>query len=204
MDPDVADVIESLRHEHGFVVDAEARTITLEEPQAEPGSAVLRVISLAAAVSPVAAAARGPKGVAVGLWNRPELHLARWTKGRLWVVAYRLPAGSKPGDYVRTEGRIPTHLETGSWYDSPPEVVSEAFFEAGVLLDDPPFPVPKAPPPVPPSPKAAVRRSAAPRAPRSAPTPRVKPPTVRLCATCGMQKALVQFAAGSEECIDCR
>ena len=134
---DMAEVVDSLRHEHGLVVDVEERTICLREPaQGEPGFAVLRVLGLAEATSPIAAAAHGPKGVAVGLWRRPELYLARWTKGTLWVVAYRLGVGSRPSDYVRTEGRIPTRLETGSWYNTVPESVSEAFFEAGLLLED--------------------------------------------------------------------
>jgi hypothetical protein len=202
---DVAEVVDSLRQEHALVVDFEDRTIYLREPaHGEPGFAVLRVLGLAEATSPIAAAAHGPKGVAAGLWRRPDLYLARWTKGTLWVVAYRLGVGSRPSDYVRAEGRIPTRLETGSWYDTAPEAISEAFFEAGLLLDDPPFPVPKpatAPPPIP---RPPPKRTAARRKPRAASAPRTKAAELRLCPTCGMRKALVQFVAGSDQCIDCR
>jgi hypothetical protein len=201
----VAEAVESLRHEHGLVLDVQERTICLREPaNGEPGFAVLRVLGLAEASSPIAAAAHGAKGVAAGLWRRPELFLARWTKGTLWVVAYRLPEGSRPSDYVRTEGRIPTRLETGSWYDTAPESVSEAFFDAGLLIDDPPFPVPKAVEPAPAESKPAVKRTTAGRKRRATVVPRTKPATLRLCSTCGMQKALVQFSAGSEQCVDCR
>jgi hypothetical protein len=205
VETDVAEVVESLRHEHGLAVDVEERTICLREPtNGEPGFAVLRALGLAEAASPIAAAAHGPKGVAAGLWRRPELFLARWTKGRLWVVAYRLVEGSKPSDYVRTEGRIPTRFETGSWYDTAPETVTEAFFDVGLLIDDPPFPVPKAVNPPPAGPKPALKRTTAGRKRRAATVPRAKPATLRLCSTCGMQKALVQFSAGSERCVDCR
>jgi hypothetical protein len=205
MDRDIDDVVESLRAEHHLVVDVQERTVCLREPaNAEPGFAVLRVLGLVEAASPVAVAAHGPKGVAAGLWSTPDLHLARWTKGRLWVVAFRLPAGSKPSDYVRTEGRIPTRLETGSWYDAAPEAVNEAFFEAGLLLDDPPFPVPKAVVPPTSASKSAVKRTTAARKSRAAPAPKAKPAALRLCSTCGMQKASVQFTAGSDRCIDCR
>jgi hypothetical protein len=202
---DVTEVVDSLRQEHGLVVDVEERTICLREPtHGEPGFAVLRVLGLAEATSPIAVAAHGAKGVAAGLWRSPDVYLARWTKGTLWVVAYRLGVGSRPSDYVRTEGRIPTRLETGSWYDTAPEAVSEAFFEAGLLLDDPPFPVPK-PATAPPSiPRPAPKRTAARRKPRAAPAPRAKAPELRLCRSCGMQKAPVQFVAGSDQCIDCR
>ncbi|MCU1451405.1 MAG: hypothetical protein JWP02_3575 [Acidimicrobiales bacterium] len=205
VESDVAVVVDSLREEHGLVVDVEERTISLREPtKGEPAFAVLRVLGLVEAASPVAVAAHGPKGVAAGLWRSPDLYLARWTRGKLWVVAYRLTAGSRPSDYVRIEGRIPTRFETDSWYDTAPEAVSEAFFEAGLLLDDPPFPVPK-PAPVPPAtPGPGRTRTAVPRKPRTAPAPRTKPATLRVCSTCGMQKALVQFAAGSDQCIDCR
>jgi hypothetical protein len=204
VETDVAEIAASLRDEHGLVVDVEERTFCLREPaNGEPAFAVLRILSLAEAASPVAAAARGPKGVAAGLWRRPDLYLARWTKGKLWVVAYRLAGGSRPSDYVRTEGRIPTRFETGSWYDAAPEAVSEAFFDAGLLLDDPPFPIPK-PAAVAPATKPASKRSPVKRTPRAAPAPRTKPATLQLCPTCGMQKAPVQFVAGSDRCVDCR
>src|SRR5437764_2788609 len=111
MDSEVAEIAESMRHEHHLAVDVQERTICLRDPaNGEPGFAVLRLLGIAGPASPVAAAAHGPKGVAAGLWRVPDLYLARWTKGRLWLVAFRLPPGSKPSDYVRTEGRIPTRF----------------------------------------------------------------------------------------------
>jgi hypothetical protein len=205
VETDVAEVVDSLRGEQDLVVDVEDRTICLREPaKGEPAFAVLRVIGLAEAASPVAVAAHGPKGVAAGLWRSPDLYLARWTKGKLWVVAYRLNGGTRPSAYVRTEGRIPTRFETGSWYDTAPDAVTEAFLEVGLLLDDPPFPVPKAPPAPSATPSQARQRAVTRRKPAPAPTPKAKPATLRLCPTCGMQKALVQFAPGSDQCIDCR
>ncbi|HET9443772.1 MAG TPA: hypothetical protein VFO65_10635, partial [Acidimicrobiales bacterium] len=138
------------------------------------------------------------------------LYLARWTKGRLWVVGYRLTGGAKPSDYVRTEGRIPRRFETADWYGTVPDEVAEAFLEVGVLLDDPPFPVP-APPPL--RPAAPPRRPASPAAPRPATARAAARPaagraaraeTTRVCASCRMHKAAAQFVPGSDLCVDCR
>ena len=136
------------------------------------------------------------------VWRAPDLYLARWTNGKRWVVGYRLPADAKPNDYVRMEGRIPTRLETDNWYGPVPAEVDEAFLDAGLMLDDPPFPVPP-PPPRPPAPDP--RRRAAPaarrRAPRATePGPRRPPsrrrrPTTRVCPSCGMRKALTPVRA---------
>src|SRR5918998_5189961 len=112
------------------------------------------------------------------------------------VLTIWLPGGSKPNDYVRIEGRIPTRLETDNWYGPVPAAVDEAFMDAGVLLDDPPFPVPP-PPPRPPAPEPRPRAAPAPRAarsagpraprPRAAPAPKPAPaPTSRVCAPCGL------------------
>ena len=160
MEADIADAVEQLRHERKIAVEVEDRTIRLMEPvTGDPGSAVLRVLGTAQAASPVGVASHGPGKVAVGVWRSPDLYLARWTNGKRWVVGYRLPGGAKPNDYVRIEGRIPTRLETDNWYGPVPPAVDEAFMDAGVLLDDPPFPVPPPPPRRrPPSPAPGLRR----------------------------------------------
>ena len=215
MDADIADAAEQVRAGRSGSVEVSERTIRLLDPvTGDPGSAVLRVLGLAQAASPVGAASHGPGRVAAGVWRAPELYLARWTKGKRWVVGYRLPADARPNDYVRMEGRIPTRLEIDNWYASVPETVDEAFLDAGLMLDDPPFPVPP-PPPIPATPPSAALRSTAraprapsTRAPRAARPPaapkRDKPPTTRLCPVCGMRKALSQFVPGSDACVDCR
>ncbi|MBW3556786.1 MAG: hypothetical protein KY454_07605 [Actinobacteria bacterium] len=214
MDEQIAEASDLLRDDHGLAVKVEDRTIVLEEPvKGDLGHAVLRVLGVAQDASPVGAAAQGPTGVAAGTWRNPELYLVRWTKGRRWVVGYRLNGGSKPNDYVRTEGRIPTRLETGNWYGDVPDPVAEAFLEAGLLLDDPPFPLPPPPRPAPAEPPAARRPAAKrprpapePRSDPAAPGPRPRPRTegVRLCPSCRMHKGLAQFVAGSDLCVDCR
>ena len=210
VEPDIADAVEQLRHERKIAVDVEDRTIRLLDPvSGDPGSAVLRVLGTAQAASPVGVASHAPGKLAVGVWRAPELYLARWTNGKRWVVGYRLPGGAKPNDYVRIEGRIPTRLETDNWYGPVPAAVEEAFLDAGVLLDDPPFAVP-APPPRPPAPEPRLRAAPAPRAPRAA-TPRaaaepkpVPAPTTRLCASCRLVRSVAQFVPGSDLCVDCR
>lgn len=216
MEPDIADAVESLRQEWKVPFEVEDRSIRLVDPvSGEPGSAVLRVLGATQAASPIGAASHAPGKLAMGVWRAPELFLARWTNGKRWVVGYRLPSDAKPNDYVRIEGRIPTRLETDNWYGPVPATVEEAFLDAGLLLDDPPFPVPPPPPrPVAPTPRAAATTRAptaarAPRTtkPRAAPAPRVKPdpvPTARVCPSCGMRKVLGQFIPGSDLCVDCR
>ena len=218
VEPEIADAVEQLRHERKIAVEVEDRTIRLLDPvTGDPGSAVLRVLGTAQAASPVGVASHGPGKLAVGVWRAPELYLARWTNGKRWVVGYRLPGGSKPNDYVRIEGRIPTRLETDNWYGPVPPAVDEAFMDAGVLLDDPPFPVPP-PPARRPEPEPRPRAAPAPRAPRTprapapreartraAPVPKPAPaPTSRVCASCGLRKAMAQFVVGSDLCVDCR
>jgi hypothetical protein len=213
MDPDIADAAEQVRAGRAVALEVSDRTIRLLDPVGgDPGSAVLRVLGTAQAASPVGAASHGPGRVAAGVWRAPELYLARWTNGKRWVVGYRLPGDARPNDYVRMEGRIPTRLEIDNWYASVPESVDEAFLDAGLMLDDPPFPVP--PPPPPPSPSAAtVRAPRTPRAPttrapRAAKAPaapkRDKGPATRVCAVCRMQKSVSQFVPGSDACVDCR
>lgn len=212
----MAEALDALRGSHGDAVKVEGRGVWLTEPvKGDPGNAVLRALGALEEVSPVGAAAHGPAGVAVGVWRNPRLYLARWTKGRRWVVAYHLGGGSLPNHYVRTEGRIPTRFETGSWYGAVPDEVDEAFLDADLLLDDPPFPVPAAPPPPPPAaakgtgaPRAAAPRPpATPRPPKPAkppPAPRARADVTRLCPSCSMHKRPVQFVEGSDLCVDCR
>jgi hypothetical protein len=213
VDPDIADAADQLRSDRSVSFDVSERTIRLLDPvNGDPGFAVLRVLGEAQDASPVGAASHGPGRVAAGVWRAPELYLARWTNGKRWVVGYRLPGDAKPNDYVRMEGRIPTRLEIDNWYAAVPPTVDEAFLDAGVLLDDPPFPVPPPAPVTPPRApaKAAARPRAtsAPRAPRAAKPPaapkRDKAPATRLCAVCRMQKSLSQFVPGSDVCVDCR
>jgi hypothetical protein len=221
----IAEAADLLRYEHATKVEVEDLTIVVVEPvKGDPGLTVLRVLGLAQAAPLVGAAAHGPNGVAVGVWRGPELYLARWTRGKRWVVGYRITGGSRLRDYVGIEGRVPTRLETGHWYDTVPEEINELFLEAGLLVDDPPFPVEKPPP----SPAAGAGRSTTPTAiPRPGARPRAKPPqaparsgrlaaqaaplsrakgapATRVCAECRMRKAVGQFVPGSDLCVDCR
>jgi hypothetical protein len=200
-------------------IEVAGRTIRLETPvTGDAGFAALRMLSIAQAAHPVGVAAHGPGGVAIGVWNPPDLYLARWTQNR-WVVGYRLPRGSKPSDYIGAEGRIPSRLETGNWYDTVPDEVSEAFREVGLLLEAPPFPPPEArPAPAPKTkdrPGARARKAPARPAPTRVserPAPRKEPPapkpppppTDRVCAGCNMRRSLTQFVPGSDLCVDCR
>jgi hypothetical protein len=207
MDPVLADAVEQLRSQRRLAVAVEDRTIRLLEPvTGDPGSAVLRLLGLAQAASPVGAAATaGPHRVAAGVWRSPDLYLARWTGGKRWVVGYRLIDGARPNDYVRMEGRIPSRLETGNWYDDEPEAVQEAFLDAGLLLEEPPFEVarPAARPSGQGSPPAAPPRTA-PRPSRPSPAAVRRPAATRLCPECRMNKVPGQFVAGSDLCVDCR
>ena len=220
MDERIAEAADLLRYEHATKVDVDDRTILLTEPvKGDPGLSVLRVLGVAQAASPVGAAARGPNGVAAGVWRKPEVYVARWPSGRLWVSGYRLTGTSRLSDYVGAEGRVPTRLETGNWYGLVPDEINDAFLEAGILLEDPPFPVP----PPPPTAAKAVRsaeprrptagsapgaRSSRPAGPRptrpaTAPKPSAAKPT-RLCPSCRMHKVASQFVPGSDLCVDCR
>ena len=202
----------ALASERGGAVHVEERTIRIADPvKGDAGLTVLRVLGQAQDAAPVGAAAHGDSGVAIGVWRNPELFVARWTKGRRWVVGYRIPGNSKPNAFIRTEGRIPTRLETGNWYGAIPDEVGEAFFEVGLLIDDPPFPIPPAPVAPPPRPAAASAarkassRPTTPRTPRATKPARPAPgPTTRVCPSCGMQKGLTQFIPGSDLCVDCR
>ncbi|HET7488584.1 MAG TPA: hypothetical protein VFJ85_11695 [Acidimicrobiales bacterium] len=214
MDDAMADALEALRSEHGLAIDVEGRQVRLAEPsRGDPGGTVLRTLGLLQEVPPVSAAAHGPTGVAAGVWRDPELYLVRWTPGRRWVVGYKLSGGARPLHYVRTEGRIPTRFETGNWYGDVPPEVEDAFLEADLLLESPPFPPPAAPPPPSPSsrpPAGGAKRAAAVRPPRvqkprtAAPPKRKPEAATRLCPSCRMHKAPTQFVAGSDLCVDCR
>jgi hypothetical protein len=216
VDGALSDAADFLHDEQGTAVAVEDRTIRVVEPvKGDPGLIVLRVLGVAQAASPVGAAARSPDAVAAGVWRNPELYVARWLNGRRWIVGYRLTSASRITDYVRTEGRVPTRLETGHWYDAAPDNVSEAFFDAGLLLDDPPFPAPPASPRRPGPPNASSRRNKpradppAGRPRRQSPsparaTPKPRPTLTRVCPSCQMHKAESQFTAGSDYCVDCR
>ena len=226
MDSDpIADTAAMAPREIGSPARVEEQTIKLLQPvKGDPGLTVLRVLGMAQDAPTVGAAAHGPNGVAIGVWCRPQLYVARWTKGKRWVVGYKLAGDAKPNMFIRTEGRIPTRLEIGNWYGPVPDEVSEAFYGVGLLIDDPPFEVPP-PPPVPlatrlaasgsgqptrPGAKpSATARSTAPRTPsgrssRPAATPRPAKSNARLCPGCGLHKAIGQFVEGSDLCVDCR
>ncbi len=231
VDERIAEAADSLRYDHATKVEVDDRTIRIIEPvKGDPGLSVLRVLGVAQAASPVGAAAHGPSGVAAGVWRNPELYLARWINGRRWVSGYRLTGTARLSDYVGAEGHVPTRLETGNWYGPVPEEINDAFIEAGILLEDPPFPVPA---PGPPRDTGGTRpagggtstpgstgRSAAatggtrassarkaPGARPARPAPATKPPAAaktRLCPSCRMHKVPTQFVAGSDLCVDCR
>ena len=197
-------------------VEITGRTIRLAEPvRGDAGAATLRVLGSAQAAAPVGAAAHAATGVAAGVWRPPNLYLARWSKNR-WVVGYRLASGSKPNDYVRSEGRIPSRLETGNWYLTVPDEVAEAFVEVGLSLELPPFPLPELPEdeprPTRPGRQAPVRpprAAGAPAgrtpAPKRPPAPKPAPaPTTRVCPGCNMRRTLTQFTGESDLCVDCR
>jgi hypothetical protein len=204
--------LEDLAAEYGSSATVVDRCILLPEPVTQaPHLAVLHVLGFAAKASPVGAAAHGPAGVAAGVWRAPELYLARWSPLTRWVSAYKFPAGARPDDYLREGSSIPKQLDRGSWTGPVPDEVAEAFFAVGLLLDEPPFPVPppprQAPKPAPAS-SPAPRKRAAPAAPRprkkAAPPPRRAEPQYRSCPGCNLQKHLSQFVPDSDLCVDCR
>jgi hypothetical protein len=219
--------------DEGLALEISARTFRLVDPvRGDAGAAALRLLGMVQAAAPVAIATHGANQVAAAVWVPPRLFVARWARNR-WVVGYRLAAGSRPNDYVRVEGRIPGHLETGNWYESVPDDVADAFDGVGLSLASPPFPVPAQPEPEPPpAPRrsagagataggrgggSAGRLSSAEKAPPARPAPRrvgapkpppspkpPPPPTSRVCPGCNMRRTLTQFTAGSDLCVDCR
>jgi hypothetical protein len=212
----LAEVVDALNDRYDQI-EVAGRTIRLETPvTGDAGFAALRMLSIAQSAHPVGVATHGRGGVAIGVWNPPDLYLARWTQNR-WVVGYRLPRGSNPADYIGAEGRIPSRLETGNWYATVPDEVAAAFRDVGLLLEAPPFAPPEAPAPPPKAksrPAARARRApvrpAATRAERPAPRkeppgPKPPPPPAdRVCVGCNMRRALTQFIPGSDLCVDCR
>ena len=206
----IATAAEELRSEHGFATRIEGRTILITE--SVPGTLhllALEALGYASAAAPVGAAAHGPGGVAAAAWLAPELYIVRWTGPTRWVSAYKFPNRSRPDTYLRDDTGIPSHLAKGSWYGEVPDDVAEAFYSVGILIDEPPFPVPQPPPPPPaaePRRAASPRSPAAPRAPRpKAPAaPKKVAPATRTCMSCFQQKHPDQFVEGSDLCVDCR
>jgi hypothetical protein len=201
--------------ESGVTAHLEDRTIRLLDPvPGSPHLAVLRVLGFATKAGPVGAAAHGPQGVAAAVWDSPTMYMVRWTGGSRWVSWFKFPARGRPDDYLREASGIPSALTKGNWYDEVPDEITEAFLVVGVLLDEPPFPVPQppAPPPEPasssPSPRAprtsAAPRPRAPRRPAAPATPKKVVPVTRTCAACNLAKHPSQFVEGSDLCVDCR
>jgi hypothetical protein len=209
----LVEAVEAL-HDRYDQIEVSGRTIRLETPvNGDAGFAALRMLAIAQAGSPVGVATHGPGGVAIAVWNPPDLYLARWTQNR-WVVGFRLPRGSKPADYIGAEGRIPSRLETGNWYTSVPDEVHTAFAEVGLSLESPPFPPPE-PPPAPKPKERPVRKAPSRPAPRKPagervaprkdpPAPKPPQPLDRLCPSCNMRRGNSQFTPGSNLCVDCR
>ncbi len=214
LDEVLATAVAELIIEHGHTPRIEGRTILLNDVVSGTlHLAALQALGYAAAAAPVGAVAHGPGGVAAAVWIGPELYICRWTGPTRWVSKYRFPNRTRPDTYVRDDTGIPSHLAKGSWYGEVPDEVAEAFFAVGILLDEPPFPVPQPPPPPPRSEPATKRSStsgsSAPRAPR-APRPKAPPApkkvvaATRTCMSCFQQKHPDQFVEGSDLCIDCR
>ena len=208
--------------DEGLALEISGRTFRIVDPvRGDAGAAALRLLGMVQTAAPVAIATHGPTQVAAAVWTPPRLYVVRWARNR-WVVGYRLASGSRPNDYVRSEGRIPGHLEVGNWYESVPDEISEAFTDLGLELASPPFPVPAQPEPEPPpTPRRTAasggRVSAAEKAPparpasrrvstpkKPPPAPKPPPPTSRVCPGCNMRRQLTQFEPDSELCIDCR
>src|SRR6266513_2046569 len=100
-EPDpIAAAADALLAQHRTSASIEDRTIRVDQMvRGDPGLTVLRVLGLAQDAPAVGAAAHGPTGVAIGVWRRPEMYVARWTKGRRWVVGYRISDDAKPNAY---------------------------------------------------------------------------------------------------------
>lgn len=209
----LSEAMEAL-HDRYDQVELTGRTIRLETPvSGDAGFTALRMLGIVQAAFPVGVATHGPGAVAIAVWRPPDLFLARWTQNR-WVVGFRLPRGSKPSDYIGSEGRIPSRLETGNWYLTVPDEVHDAFLEVGLSLEAPPFPPPEvAPPPTKSKPVSRRKPAAAarPTTPKPATPSRAEtapkappPPTDKVCPSCNMRRALPQFSPGSDLCVDCR
>ena len=208
--------------DEGLGLEISNRTFRIVDPvRGDAGAAALRLLGMVQGAAPIGIATHGSTQVAAAVWAPPRLYVVRWARNR-WVVGYRLTSGSRPNDYVRSEGRIPGHLEIGNWYESVPDEVSDTFIAVGLELVTPPFPVPAQPQPdPPPAPRRSAagsggRVSAAEKAPPARPAPRQRtpkpppapkppaPPTSRVCPGCNMRRTLTQFEPGSDLCVDCR
>src|SRR4051812_28101109 len=96
LDP-LAETAERLAQDHGLGGVVEQRTIRLPEPvKGDPGITVLRVLGAAQDDTPVGAAAHGGQVVAIGVWQQPDLYLARWTNGKRWGGGDRLTPPPPP------------------------------------------------------------------------------------------------------------
>lgn len=226
------DAVADLGVAHGLQARLSDRTILItSEVRGSPHLAVLQALGLAARAAPVGAAAHGPTGVAAGVWLAPDLYLVRWTGANRWVAGYRFSRSGRPDDYVREATGIPSQLARGDWHGEVPDEVAESFLDVGILLDEPPFPVPQ-PPPTPPPAATPARPARSTRSARSGPSEgtatgttsatgsaraaRTKParparpakkaaaPTLRSCPSCHLQKHVSQFEPGSDLCADCR
>src|ERR1044072_1161869 len=119
MDP-FAQAVNRLSDE-GLALEIAGRTFRIVDPvRGDAGAAALRLLGMVQGSAPIAVATHGGLQVAAAVWAPPRLYVVRWSRNR-WVVGYRLTSGSRPNDYVRSEGRIPGHFETGDWYESVPE-----------------------------------------------------------------------------------
>jgi hypothetical protein len=206
--------------DEGLGLEISGRTFRIVDPvRGDAGAAALRLLGMVQGAAPVAIATHGATQVAAAVWAPPRLYVVRWARNR-WVVGYRLAGGSRPNDYVRSEGRIPGHLEMGNWYEAVPDEISDTFTAVGLSLASPPFPVPvhpePEPPPMPRRTASTGRVSAAEKAPPARPARKVStpkpppapkpppPPTGRVCPGCNMRRTLNQFEPGSDLCVDCR
>ena len=118
--------------DEGLALEISGRTFRIVDPvRGEAGAASLRLLGMVQMAAPVAIATHGATQVAAAVWTPPHLYVVRWARNR-WVVGYRLAGGSRPNDYVRSEGRIPGHLEVGNWYESVPDEISETFTSLGL------------------------------------------------------------------------
>jgi hypothetical protein len=136
VNPDlIAEATRDLVEEQGIGAEQDDRHIRLLQPCGNAVAAALRVIGLAQDAAPVGAVAAGPKGAAALVWNDPELIVASFAGKRRRVTRFRLTGQLKPNDYARSEGRIPTALETDNWYGPIPDAIEEAFLEVGIFLE---------------------------------------------------------------------
>src|SRR5687768_1419673 len=124
--------------EEGMALEVTGRTFRIVDPvRGDAGAAALRLLGMVQAAAPIGIATHGGLQVAAAVWAPPRLYVVRWSRNR-WVVGYRLTSGSRPNDYVRSEGRIPGHLEVGNWYETAPDEVSDTFLAIGLDLSTPP------------------------------------------------------------------